>query len=398
MDRDGLQWEAAMKQLARHGKEHQDSLKYEEILKYFSDTDLTAEQIDELLAYLSSQHINVTTQMENEDNELTIPKNQEDDLEDDLPEDLEILSGDEKITLKSHQALEFTPGGIGITEASSDGRNMDDTIKMYLREIGSVPLLSIEEEQSLALRKEMGDEVAKRQLAEANLRLVVSVAKRYIGRGMPLLDLIQEGNIGLMKAVDKFDFRKGYRFSTYATWWIRQAISRAIADQSRTIRIPVHMVEVINKLVRINRELAQQLGRDPTMQEMGEKIGMPAERVEEIWKMSMETVSLETPIGEEDDSHLSDYIPDQTMAVPAEAVAYTVLQEQLVEALNTLTDRERTVLKMRFGLDDGKGHTLEEVGKKFNVTRERIRQIEAKALRKLRHPSRSSRLIDFLDD
>ena len=268
---------------------------------------------------------------------------------------------------------------------------------MYLKEIGKVPLLSAEEEIELAKKMEQGDENAKKRLAEANLRLVVSIAKRYVGRGMLFLDLIQEGNLGLIKAVEKFDYRKGYKFSTYATWWIRQAITRAIADQARTIRIPVHMVETINKLIRVSRQLLQELGREPTPEEIAEEMDMPVDRVREILKISQEPVSLETPIGEEEDSHLGDFIQDDNVPVPADAAAFTLLKEQLVEVLGTLTEREQKVLRLRFGLDDGRARTLEEVGKEFNVTRERIRQIEAKALRKRRHPSRSRKLKDYLD-
>ena len=270
-------------------------------------------------------------------------------------------------------------------------------VRMYLKEIGKVPLLSAEEEIELAKKMEQGDENAKKRLAEANLRLVVSIAKRYVGRGMLFLDLIQEGNLGLIKAVEKFDYRKGYKFSTYATWWIRQAITRAIADQARTIRIPVHMVETINKLIRVSRQLLQELGREPTPEEIAEEMDMPVDRVREILKISQEPVSLETPIGEEEDSHLGDFIQDDNVPVPADAAAFTLLKEQLVEVLGTLTEREQKVLRLRFGLDDGRARTLEEVGKEFNVTRERIRQIEAKALRKLRHPSRSRKLKDYLD-
>ena len=268
---------------------------------------------------------------------------------------------------------------------------------MYLKEIGKVPLLSADEEMELAQKIELGDAKAKQQLSEANLRLVVSIAKRYVGRGMQFLDLIQEGNLGLIKAVEKFDYRKGYKFSTYATWWIRQAITRAIADQARTIRIPVHMVETINKLIRVQRQLLQELGREPYPEEIAKEMRLPIERVREIQKIAQEPVSIETPIGEEEDSHLGDFIPDENMPAPSEAAAFTVLKEQLFEVLDTLTEREQRVLRLRFGLDDGRAKTLEEVGKEFNVTRERIRQIEAKALRKLRHPSRSRKLKDYID-
>lgn len=281
--------------------------------------------------------------------------------------------------------------------AVPDGISIEDPVRMYLKEIGKVPLLTAEEEKELAMQMEAGDPEAKKRLAEANLRLVVSIAKRYVGRGMLFLDLIQEGNLGLIKAVEKFDYRKGYKFSTYATWWIRQAITRAIADQARTIRIPVHMVETINKLIRVQRQLLQELGREPYPEEIAEKMNLPVERVREIQKISQEPVSLETPIGEEEDSHLGDFIQDDNVPVPSEAAAFTLLKEQLVEVLGTLTEREQKVLCLRFGLDDGRARTLEEVGKEFDVTRERIRQIEAKALRKLRHPSRSRKLKDYLD-
>ncbi len=278
-----------------------------------------------------------------------------------------------------------------------EGVTIDDPVRMYLKEIGKVPLLTAEEEVELAIRMENGDNEAKRKLAEANLRLVVSIAKRYVGRGMLFLDLIQEGNLGLIKAVEKFDYTKGFKFSTYATWWIRQAITRAIADQARTIRIPVHMVETINKLIRVSRQLLQELGRDPTPEEIATEMNLTVEKVREIMKISQEPVSLETPIGEEEDSHLGDFIPDDDVPAPSEAAAFTLLKEQLLGVLDTLTAREEKVLRLRFGLDDGRARTLEEVGKEFNVTRERIRQIEAKALRKLRHPSRSKKLKDYLD-
>ena len=281
-------------------------------------------------------------------------------------------------------------------EAAAESVNINDPVRLYLKEIGKVPLLTAEEELDLAMRMEAGDIEAKKKLAEANLRLVVSIAKRYVGRGMSLLDLIQEGNLGLIKAVEKFDYKKGFKFSTYATWWIRQAITRAIADQARTIRVPVHMVETINKLIRVSRQLLQELGREPTPAEIGKEMGFSEEKVREIQKISQDPVSLETPIGEEEDSHLGDFIPDEDAPAPAEAASYTLLKEQLSEVLGTLTEREEKVLRLRFGLDDGRTRTLEEVGKEFNVTRERIRQIEAKALRKLRHPSRSKKLKDYL--
>ena len=283
------------------------------------------------------------------------------------------------------------------TDAIADNFSTDDPVRMYLKEIGKVPLLSPEEEIDLAIRMANGDEEAKRRMAEANLRLVVSIAKRYVGRGMLFLDLIQEGNLGLIKAVEKFDYTKGYKFSTYATWWIRQAITRAIADQARTIRIPVHMVETINKVIRVSRQLLQELGHDPTAEEIAEEMNMPVDKVRDILKIAQEPVSLETPIGEEEDSHLGDFIPDEDASEPSEAASFSLLKEQLMEVMDTLTPREKKVLELRFGILDGRTRTLEEVGKEFNVTRERIRQIEAKALRKLRHPSRSKRLRDFLN-
>ena len=304
-----------------------------------------------------------------------------------------LLLDDDDIDLSEEEEIDMENIDLSVPE----GISIEDPVRMYLKEIGKVPLLSAEEEIKLAQRMEEGDEDAKKRLAEANLRLVVSIAKRYVGRGMLFLDLIQEGNLGLIKAVEKFDYRKGYKFSTYATWWIRQAITRAIADQARTIRIPVHMVETINKLIRVSRQLLQELGREPTPEEIAEEMHMSVERVREILKISQEPVSLETPIGEEEDSHLGDFIQDDNVPVPADAAAFTMLKEQLEDVLSTLTDREQKVLRLRFGLDDGRARTLEEVGKEFNVTRERIRQIEAKALRKLRHPSRSRKLKDYLD-
>ena len=311
--------------------------------------------------------------------------------EDELDIDPDLFSEEE---LEDEEALDVDQLDLSIPE----GVSLEDPVRMYLKEIGKVPLLTIEEEVSLAKQIGLGDERAKRRLAEANLRLVVSIAKRYVGRGMHFLDLIQEGNLGLIKAVEKFDYTKGYKFSTYATWWIRQAITRAIADQSRTIRIPVHMVETINRLIRTSRQLLQELGREPTPEEIGQRMDIPAERVREITKIAQDPVSLETPIGEEDDSHLGDFIQDEHVQVPIDAATYTLLHEQLMEVLKTLTEREQKVLKLRFGLEDGRPRTLEEVGREFNVTRERIRQIEAKALRKLRHPSRSKKLKDYLDE
>ncbi len=301
------------------------------------------------------------------------------------------------VTVARSPEPEQAPPSILPDSSITDGISIDDPVRMYLKEIGKVPLLTAEQETELAMRMEQGDEDAKRQLAEANLRLVVSIAKRYVGRGMLFLDLIQEGNLGLIKAVEKFDYRKGYKFSTYATWWIRQAITRAIADQARTIRIPVHMVETINKLIRISRQLLQELGREPSPEEIAKAMGISENKVREIIKIAQEPVSLETPIGEEEDSHLGDFIPDDDAPAPAEAASHALMKEQLWEVLDTLTPREEKVLRLRFGLDDGHQRTLEEVGKEFNVTRERIRQIEAKALRKLRHPSRSKKLKDYLD-
>ena len=355
-------------------KKKKNVLEEKEIQDYFRPEVLNAEQWDRIYDFLDANHVDV----------LRISA---DDL--DMDEDLfseENLDEEEEIDMEN------------IDLSVPEGVSLEDPVRMYLKEIGKVPLLSTEEEIELAKRIELGDEAAKKRLAEANLRLVVSIAKRYVGRGMQFLDLIQEGNLGLIKAVDKFDYTKGYKFSTYATWWIRQAITRAIADQARTIRIPVHMVETINRLIRTSRQLLQELGREPLPEEIAEKMEMPVERVREIMKISQDPVSLETPIGEEEDSHLGDFIQDEHVAVPADAAAFTLLHEQLIEVLSTLTDREQKVLRLRFGLDDGRPRTLEEVGKQFNVTRERIRQIAAKALRKLRHPSRSRKLKDYLDD
>ncbi len=347
-------------------KKKKNVLDYQEIMAYFLDTDFEADKMEKVFEFLEVNNVDV--------------KMSEDEVdEDDIILDAEEINI-EKIDLS-------VPDGIGL----------EDPVRMYLKEIGKVPLLSAEEEIEFAKQMEQGNEMAKKRLAEANLRLVVSIAKRYVGRGMLFLDLIQEGNLGLIKAVEKFDYRKGYKFSTYATWWIRQAITRAIADQARTIRIPVHMVETINKLVRVSRQLLQELGREPSPEEIAEAMDIPVERVREIQKISQEPVSLETPIGEEEDSHLGDFIQDDNVPVPADAAASTLLKEQLVEVLSTLTEREQKVLRLRFGMDDGRARTLEEVGKEFNVTRERIRQIEAKALRKLRHPSRSRKLKDYLD-
>ncbi len=350
-------------------KKKKNMLEYQEISDFFADLQLNAEQFEKILDFLEVNNIDV----------LRI-------TDDDTDEDILLEVEDEE---------EIEVEKIDLTVP--DGVSIEDPVRMYLKEIGKVPLLSAEEEIDLAKRMELGDQEARKRLAEANLRLVVSIAKRYVGRGMLFLDLIQEGNLGLIKAVEKFDYRKGYKFSTYATWWIRQAITRAIADQARTIRIPVHMVETINKLIRVSRQLLQELGREPSPEEIAEEMKMPVERVREILKISQEPVSLETPIGEEEDSHLGDFIQDDNVPIPADAAAFTLLREQLEEVLGTLTEREQKVLTLRFGLEDGRARTLEEVGKEFNVTRERIRQIEAKALRKLRHPSRSRKLKDYLE-
>ena len=352
-----LAFKAKLDQLMSIAKDKKGLLEQEDINEVFSDMDLEPSKIEQIYEYLEAQNIDVIGNLI----------------------EVEIEEADLDLT------------------SIPDGISIDDPVRMYLKEIGKVPLLSADQEIALAQKMEQGDQEAKKKLAEANLRLVVSIAKRYVGRGMLFLDLIQEGNLGLIKAVEKFDYTKGYKFSTYATWWIRQAITRAIADQARTIRIPVHMVETINKLMRVSRQLLQELGRDPQPEEIAKRMDMPVSKVREIMKISQEPVSLETPIGEEEDSHLGDFIPDDDIPVPAEAAAFTLLKEQLIEVLDTLTEREQKVLRLRFGLDDGRARTLEEVGKEFSVTRERIRQIEAKALRKLRHPSRSKKLKDYLE-
>ena len=362
-------------ELIEIGKKKKNALELQEIKDYMQELHLSDQQLKGVSAYLEKNDIDV----------LKIR------AEDEEPDDEILLISEEDPADDEETDLE------NIDLSVPEGVSIEDPVRMYLKEIGKVPLLTAEEEVDLAQKMEAGDEMAKQRLAEANLRLVVSIAKRYVGRGMLFLDLIQEGNLGLIKAVEKFDYRKGYKFSTYATWWIRQAITRAIADQARTIRIPVHMVETINKLIRISRQLLQELGREPSPEEIAQEMGMSVERVREILKISQEPVSLETPIGEEEDSHLGDFIQDDNVPVPADAAAFTMLKEQLEEVLDTLTEREQKVLRLRFGLDDGRARTLEEVGKEFNVTRERIRQIEAKALRKLRHPSRSRKLKDYLD-
>ncbi len=364
MDESIVKFTERLKELLVFAEKKKNVLEFQEVNDFFADMELDPQRIEKIYDFLDKHNVDV----------LRISEEDEEDI---------ILEDEEEI-----EPLDLTiPEGISI----------EDPVRMYLKEIGKVPLLNAEEETTLARRMEDGDDYAKKRLAEANLRLVVSIAKRYVGRGMLFLDLIQEGNLGLIKAVEKFDYRKGYKFSTYATWWIRQAITRAIADQARTIRIPDHMVETINKLTRVQRQLLQELGREPSPEEISEVMNMPVDRVREIQKISQEPVSLETPIGEEEDSHLGDFIQDDNVPVPADAAAFTLLKEQLVEVLGTLTEREQKVLRLRFGLDDGRARTLEEVGKEFKVTRERIRQIEAKALRKLRHPSRSRKLKDYLE-
>ncbi len=366
-----------VKELIKLGKE-KGSLTFSEINNVLSHADLNSDQIDKI--YDSFESLGIDIVNNDNDRDLNSTANFDDDVPMGEISDIDEVSPEETLDLS-------VPEGISI----------DDPVRMYLKEIGKIPLLSPDVEIELAKRIEDGDEEAKKKLAEANLRLVVSIAKRYVGRGMLFLDLIQEGNLGLIKAVEKFDYRKGFKFSTYATWWIRQAITRAIADQARTIRIPVHMVETINRFIRVSRQLLQQLGREPTPEEIADEMGVTVDKVREIMKIAQEPVSLETPIGEEEDSHLGDFIPDDDAPAPADAATFLMLKEQLKEVLDTLTPREEKVLRLRFGLDDGRARTLEEVGKEFNVTRERIRQIEAKALRKLRHPSRSKKLKDFLE-
>lgn len=370
MEEKVVTFEAKLKELAAIAKKKKNILEQQEVIDCFKGMELNQEQMNEIYEFLEEKEIDVL-QIGNDD--------EEDEIEEIILSERDEIDV-EKIDLS-------VPEGVGI----------DDPVRMYLKEIGKVPLLNAEEEVEFAKKIEEGNESAKKRLAEANLRLVVSIAKRYAGRGMSFLDLIQEGNLGLIKAVEKFDYEKGFKFSTYATWWIRQAITRAIADQARTIRIPVHMVETINRVSRTSRQLLQELGREPQPEEIAEVMGISVERVREVMKISQEPVSLEMPIGEEEDSHLGDFIQDEQVALPADVATHTVLKEQLEEVLETLTEREQKVLKLRFGLEDGRSRTLEEVGREFDVTRERIRQIEAKALRKLRHPSRSKKLKDYLD-
>ena len=382
--------------LLERAKKQKNVVELQEIRDVFQNSPLTQAQLERIIAYLEEQKIDV----------LTMPDINADDIEDDVEEidslnDMDVFQkpdriGNVQVTAEIEKGYEKTAEE---SENSFTERgNAEDPVRMYLKEIGRIPLLSSEEEIELAKRMEEGDEEAKKKLSEANLRLTVSIAKRYSGRGMQFLDLIQEGNLGLIKAVEKFDYRKGYKFSTYATWWIRQSITRAIADQARTIRIPVHMVETMNRVNRTSRRLLQEYGREPTPEEIAEAMNLPVERVLEISKISQEPVSLETPIGEEEDSHLGDFIQDEHIPVPADEAAHTLLREQLEKVMDTLSEREQKVLAIRFGLEDGKPHTLEEVGREFQVTRERIRQIEAKALRKLRHPTRSRKLRDFLEE
>jgi RNA polymerase primary sigma factor len=397
-------------------KKHKNVLTYGEIHEKFNDLDLEEnDELDYILDFFRANNITMTKDEDLDDDYIENDEDETDELgterirnnamEPDVDvdsdsSDIDMELGDDDLIDDSDEfnpdeEEDIDPNDIDLS--IPEGLSIEDPVRMYLKEIGKVDLLTADEEIELAKRMEQGDEKAKQRLAEANLRLVVSIAKRYVGRGMQFLDLIQEGNLGLIKAVEKFDYTKGYKFSTYATWWIRQAITRAIADQARTIRIPVHMVETINKQIRVSRQLLQELGREPTPEEIAEKMDIPVERVREIMKISQEPVSLETPIGEEEDSHLGDFIQDDNAPVPVDAATFTMLKEQLQEVLGTLTEREQKVLILRFGLEDGRSRTLEEVGKEFNVTRERIRQIEAKALRKLRHPSRSRKLKDYLE-
>ncbi len=378
-----LRFQERLKELSAFAKKKKNVLEYQEIVDFFKDIELQPGSMNRIYDYLESTGVDILREETMTELDNLPILDDEDEL---VGEDLETLESLENLDNLKELDLSV-PEGVSI----------EDPVRMYLKEIGKVPLLSADEEIELSKRMEKGDEAAKKRLSEANLRLVVSIAKRYVGRGMQFLDLIQEGNLGLIKAVEKFDYRKGYKFSTYATWWIRQAITRAIADQARTIRIPVHMVETINRLIRVQRQLLQDYGREPSPEEIAKEMRIPVERVLEIQKISQEPVSLETPIGEEEDSHLGDFLPDEHLPMPADAASYSMLREQLYEVLQTLSDREQKVIRLRFGLDDGRQRTLEEVGKEFDVTRERIRQIEAKALRKLRHPSRSRKLRDYLE-
>lgn len=378
MDENMAKFHEKLKELLQYAKSKKNVLEYEEINDFFAELELGSEQMEKIYDYLEKNEVDVLRE----------------------PAETEFIGSEDEIDVDESELalIEAESEDLSKIDLSvPEGIGLEDPVRMYLKEIGKVQLLNADEETDLAVRMERGDADAKKRLAEANLRLVVSIAKRYVGRGMQFLDLIQEGNLGLIKAVEKFDYRKGYKFSTYATWWIRQAITRAIADQARTIRIPVHMVETINKLIRVQRQLLQELGREPYPEEIAKEMSLSVDRVREIQKIAQEPVSLETPIGEEEDSHIGDFVEDDRLPVPAEAAAFTMLKEQLNDVLGTLTDRERKVLRLRFGLDDGRQRTLEEVGKEFDVTRERIRQIEAKALRKLRHPSRSKKLKDYLE-
>ena len=376
---------AAARSLIEKGKK-QGSLTLDEIMGAFSNTELDKDKVENLYETLGNLGIEI---LEKKEEKVSVDFS----ADDDLTLDMESIDDDVVDKIGKEEDIEMDKLDLSLPK----GISIDDPVRMYLKEIGKIPLLKPHEEVELAKRMMEGDEIAKQRLVEANLRLVVSIAKRYVGRGMLFLDLIQEGNLGLIKAVEKFDYERGFKFSTYATWWIRQAITRAIADQARTIRIPVHMVETINKLIRVSRQLLQELGRDPKPEEIAKEMDMSEEKVREIMKIAQDPVSLETPIGEEEDSHLGDFIPDEDALAPAEAAAYSLLKDQIEEVLGSLNEREQKVLKLRFGLEDGRARTLEEVGKEFDVTRERIRQIEAKALRKLRHPSRSKKLIDYLD-
>ncbi len=378
MDENMAKFHEKLKELLQYAKSKKNVLEYEEINDFFAELELGSEQMEKIYDYLEKNEVDVLRE----------------------PAEVEFISPEDELDVDESELalIEAESEDLSKIDLSvPEGVGLEDPVRMYLKEIGKVQLLSADEETELAVRMEKGDAEAKKRLAEANLRLVVSIAKRYVGGGMQFLDLIQEGNLGLIKAVEKFDYRKGYKFSTYATWWIRQAITRAIADQARTIRIPVHMVETINKLIRVQRQLLQELGREPYPEEIAKEMNLSVDRVREIQKIAQEPVSLETPIGEEEDSHIGDFVEDDRLPVPAEAAAFTMLKEQLNEVLGTLTERERKVLRLRFGLDDGRQRTLEEVGKEFDVTRERIRQIEAKALRKLRHPTRSKKLKDYLE-